>query len=72
MDGGIFWWPKTSGPVAEEGTNDGLHFAARDGSGFSPTGKLVEAGKEECLTVGVLEGSNQGKVDVGRREAVKQ
>ncbi len=57
--------------MAEEGSHDGLHFAARDGGGFGPTGKSVDAGKEECLTVGVLEGSDESKVDVDRREAVK-
>ncbi len=41
-----------------------LRFAVRDGHGFSPAGKPVGAGKEESLTVGEREGTNQIKVDV--------
>ncbi len=43
----------------EESTNDCLRFAARDGDGFGPAGKAVDAGKEESLTVGEREGTNQ-------------
>ncbi len=37
----------------------------RDGDGFGPAGKAVDAGKEESLTVGGREGSDQIKVADG-------
>ncbi len=52
--------------MAEESTDDGLRFAVRDGDGFGPAGKAVDAGKEERLTVGGREGSDQIRVDVAK------
>ncbi len=54
----------SSDPVVEKSTNDCLRFAVRDGDGFGSAGKAVDAGKEESLTVGGREGSDQIKVDV--------
>ncbi len=51
-------------PVVEKCKNNCLRFAVSDGDGFSPAGKAVDAGKEESLTVGELEGTSQIKVDV--------
>ncbi len=50
--------------MVEKSTNDCLRFAVRDGDGFGPAGKAADAGKEESLTVGEREGTNQIKVDV--------
>ncbi len=44
--------------------HDCLRFAVRDGDGFGPADKTVDASKEESLTVGEREGTNQIKVDV--------
>ncbi len=52
--------------MAEESTDDNLRFAVRDGDGFGPAGKAVDAAKEESLTVGGREGSDQTKVDVAK------
>ncbi len=52
--------------MAEESTDDGLRFAVRDGDGFGPAGKVVDAGMEESLTVGGREGPDQIKVDVAK------
>ncbi len=64
VGGDILRLPKTSDPVVEKSTNDCLRSAVRDGDGFGPAGKVVDAGKEESLTVGEREGTNQIKVDV--------
>ncbi len=53
-------------PVAEESTDDGLRFDVRDGNGFGPAGKAIDAVKEESLTVGGREGSDQVKVDLAK------
>ncbi len=50
--------------MVQKSTNDCLRFAVRDGDGFGPASKAVDAGKEERLTVGEREGTNQIKVDV--------
>ncbi len=50
--------------MVEKSTNDCLRFAVRDGDGFGLAGKAVDAGKEESLTIGEREGTNQIKVDV--------
>ncbi len=52
--------------MAEDSTDDGLRFAVRDADGFGPVGKAADAGKEESLTVGGREGSDQIKVDLAK------
>ncbi len=44
--------------------DDGLRFAVRGGFGFGPACKAVDVGKEETLTAGEREGSDQIKVEV--------
>ncbi len=44
--------------------DDGPRVAVRDGNGFGTAGKTVETGKEESLSVGEREGSDQVKVDL--------
>ncbi len=50
--------------MAEEGTDDGLRFAISYGEGFGPASKVVNADKEESLTVGDREGPDHIRVDV--------
>ncbi len=52
--------------MAEESTDNGLRFSVRDGDGSGPVGKAVDAVKEESLTVGRREGSDQVKVDLAK------
>ncbi len=53
-------------PSGRGNTDDGLRFAVRDGDGFGPADKMVDAGKEESLTVGGREVSDQIKVDLAK------
>ncbi len=50
--------------MAVEGTYNGLRLAVRDGDGFGPACKAVDAGKEECLSTKEREGSDQIQVDL--------
>ncbi len=57
-----------SDPVAGESMDDGPRVAVRDGNGFGTAGKTVETGKEESLSVGGREGSDQVKVDLAKAD----
>ncbi len=46
--------------------DDGPRVAVRDGNGFGTAVKTVETGKEESLSVGGREGSDQVKVDLAK------
>ncbi len=64
VGGDILRRPKTSDSVVEKSTNNCLRFGVRDGDGFGPADKAVDADKEESLAVVEREGTNQIKVDV--------